>query len=336
MSQHKNIDLTQPVYHGSDTLFEEFQHQQMNHFGGNQGGFGLYFSQNKDIAQSFASEGDNLYIVDASHVTLKNLRGINDDPNKMSFTESQVTTLLMEIVNEQAKKEGYPYILSDFAGEVSDNPEDWQKTAKTIATDLIQNTLAAEEGDVSLANELKNVTGDADLVGRSLTKIGVGYYEFYPNGSEEDPELVIFDPQNVSIMNVETVHLNMSKTMSVNKDVTSDADFIKEGVMESTRTHSIYDLNEQTINVFSDDDNNPEFLVGEIHDVLEIDRLSFFERQQKISHEELESLLYLERKNPNAPIVQEWMETNFGSTKNELDNLNIPPVENNKEMGPRL
>lgn len=109
-------------------------------------------------------------------------------------------------------------------------------------------------------------------------------------------------------------------------------DDINAGLVEK----EIYEVNNQELTVYTNQSQEHEFVIGEIYDALGLQQLDDVRKNQTVSQSDVESLLYLERKNPNSPGIKEWIDTSFGSIKSNLENVNAPTLEQNIEKSPTI
>lgn len=300
MVEQKTIDFSQPVYHGSDNVFQKFEHRAENHFGGLAGGFGMYLTQNSELARSYTKEDGAFYTVDVS--ALDGMQGINDDPEDMKLTQEDVAEILKNLTDAQVENDGYPYILADFAGEVSEDPDEWPMVIDDVAVNLIENAHNSDEGDISIVNELKNVTSEPQLIGEALTNVNIGYSLYYAdNNPDTDPELIVYDVDNLDILETKTHEQLLDVPLT---------------------TH--FEFNDQRLNVYMTPHNELGFVMGQVHDVLGIEGIGEDERNRMISQADVESILFLEKGNPNVAPVREWMTEHFGQiTKNPTVDMNF-------------
>ncbi|MCK8628131.1 hypothetical protein [Fructobacillus cardui] len=191
-------------YHGSSSNFDSFKHQAIGTNGHAQG-FGIYLTQSKEVARSYAGTGKGhesqgfVYHVDASKIN--DMRQL--DPEQVTMNQEDVVQILKSITEVQDE---YPYTLVDYSG----NPDlevGWNEENEEIAQEIAFNLLENETNDLDVINELRNASDESEAVGNGLTQAMIGSaQDWTQTDANGQPALVVFDPNNLSILEKESVH----------------------------------------------------------------------------------------------------------------------------------
>ncbi|GIC69394.1 ADP-ribosyltransferase-containing protein [Fructobacillus tropaeoli] len=208
-------------YHGSSSNFDSFKHQAIGTNGRAQG-FGIYLTQSKEVARSYAGTGKGhenqgfVYHVDTSKIN--DMRQL--DPEQVTMTQEDVVQILKSITEVQDE---YPYTLVDYSG----NPDlevGWNEENEEIAQEIAFNLLEDEANDLDVINELRNLSNESEAVGRGLSQAIIGSAPDWTQvDSEGHPALVVFDPNNLSIIEKESVHEpQLVQEQTIQPELTAD------------------------------------------------------------------------------------------------------------------
>ncbi|WP_442637881.1 ADP-ribosyltransferase-containing protein [Rossellomorea marisflavi] len=171
------------VYHGSPTLFENFDYSKVG-TNGTAEGKGMYFTDNKKIAESYANEG-YLY-----KVKFSGRKSLSSD--SLTFSEEDFRKLVIELDEETD-------YLSNW-GDTGSEP------LNTVVDYAVEGEYENAESDTDLLGSLINSSGDIEAVNR-LAYTLLGYDSIVVDAEWGNQRLYIALVQDViDIVSVEAVH----------------------------------------------------------------------------------------------------------------------------------
>lgn len=198
------------LFHGSESSFEQFEHQQSYQHGHNNG-FGFYMTPDLNRAKTYAENG-YIYEVDTSKVS--DMRML--DSEKVTLSNDDLADFIDYVNQQQIEDDGYPYLLSDYGYDLDESEFEYtHEYSQQLADSMLENEY--DESDVDIINDLNNALGDSELAGKALTKINIGY-SLDHSLDQDNPDVVIFDPGNIKITNKQLTQ-DLLKNMDITHEI---------------------------------------------------------------------------------------------------------------------